>query len=774
MARKASTFKVKKSKSKQEKSGYYDNPEKKEPGQVKKRAPYELTAMITLAVGLVLCVLLFVGDKGAIGAFLINSVKFVFGNTVTYILPWVIMALGILIFAKKGTEGNRGKIIISGILIALLCAICYFANVKDGGIIGKFINVPLKAGFGVVCTGVILWLAFIILIFVEFELSPVKIYRSIRDMITVEEVEEDEEDDVAAIDREIEDYAKKTRKKQIDFDVDDKKSKKKKAIEGDEPTDEEMAAIAGEPLPEEEKVVKKPAPKAEPAPEVEREGAIVPEDYKEGDFTDYILPPLTLLNPSSDKYAKENQAALEKNATKLIEILASFGVEAKIVDYTMGPTVTRYEVRPGVGVKISKIENLADDIALKLGAPAVRISAVPEKEAVGIETPNKKAATVGIRELIGHNDFVKFPSKLAFALGKDITGAPVIVDIARMPHLLVAGSTGSGKSVCINSLITSILYKAQPDEVKMILIDPKEVELGRYNGIPHLLIPVVTNPAKAAGALQWAVKEMTDRYKKLADMNVRNIKDYNTEAEKQGKDKLPQIVIVIDELADLMMVAPADVEVSICRLAQLARAAGMHLVIATQRPSVDVVTGKIKANVPSRIAFAVKQQVDSRTILDTIGAEKLLGKGDMLFSPIGASKATRLQGPFVSDDEVEKIIDFIKRQVTEHEYDPNVLEDIDNFEVGTGTASVYNEERPEGKADELLPKAIEMAIEEGQASVAMYQRKLKVGYQRAAKLIDQMEARGIIGQFEGTKPRQVLITRAQFNEMFMNEQDVAE
>jgi len=739
--------------------------------QLKKRVPYELTATITIVVGLLLCILLYVSDKGALGKAIVNASKFLFGSTVTYILPWVIMALGVLIFVKKRVEGNKSKFIISGVIVLITCAVCYYINKEDGGIIGKYINIPLEAGFGAVCTGVLLWAVLIILIMVVFEISPTKIYRSIMDMIFVEEEEEDDEvDHVKAIDREIQDYAKKTRKKQIDFDVDDKKPKKK-LIEADQPTLEEMAAIAGETLPAEEKVVKKPEPKAEPVQEIEREGAIVPETHEEGEIKDYILPPLSLLNPSSDKYAKENQASLEKNAQKLIEILSSFGVEAKIVDYTMGPTVTRYEVRPGVGVKISKIENLADDIALKLGAPAVRISAVPEKEAVGIETPNKKAATVGIRELIGHPDFVKFPSKLAFALGKDIAGAPVIVDIARMPHLLVAGSTGSGKSVCINSLITSILYKALPDEVKMILIDPKEVELGRYNGIPHLLIPVVTNPAKAAGALQWAVKEMTDRYKKLADMNVRNIKDYNTEAEKQGKEKLPQIVIVIDELADLMMVAPADVEVSICRLAQLARAAGMHLVIATQRPSVDVVTGKIKANVPSRIAFAVKQQVDSRTILDTIGAEKLLGKGDMLFSPIGASKATRLQGPFVSDDEVEKIIDFIKAQTEEHEYDPNVLEDIDNFEVGSGTTSVYNDERPEGKADELLPKAIEMAIEEGQASVAMYQRKLKVGYQRAAKLIDQMEARGIIGQFEGTKPRQVLITRAQFNEMFMNETD---
>lgn len=758
MARKASAVSQKKNTAKKGSSA-----------QTQKVIPFELTASITLVAGLLFCVLLYVSDRGMLGGLIVSACTFMFGNTVTYLLPWLVMATGLLIFVKKRTHGNKIKFLLGGIIALIVCAVCYFINPADGGIVGKYINIPLQGGFGSVFTGVILWAALVILIMVDFELSPVKLYRWIVDSFYVEEDSEKtngEVDHVKEIDREINEYAKKTRKKQIDFDVGDsekvKNKEKKHGHKADAEVDNgEITLLTDEAL------LKKPLPKAEPASEIEREGAIASAS-QEGAHNDYILPPLTLLNPASNKYAKENQAFLEKNAVKLIEILASFGVEAKIIDYTMGPTVTRYEIRPGVGVKISKIENLAEDIALKLGAPAVRISAVPEKEAIGIETPNKRAATVSIRELIGHPDFVKFPSKLAFALGKDIAGAPVIVDIARMPHLLVAGSTGSGKSVCINSLITSILYKAMPDEVKMILIDPKEVELGRYNGIPHLLIPVVTNPAKAAGALQWAVKEMTDRYKKLAEMNVRNIKDYNAEAEKQGKEKLPQIVIIIDELADLMMVAPADVEVSICRLAQLARAAGMHLVIATQRPSVDVVTGKIKANVPSRIAFAVKQQVDSRTILDTIGAEKLLGKGDMLFSPIGASKATRLQGPFVSDEEVERIIDFIKAQTEEHEYDPNVLEDIDNFEVGGASTSVYNDERPEGKADELLPKAIEMAIEEGQASVAMYQRKLKVGYQRAAKLIDQMEARGIIGQFEGTKPRQVLITRAQFNEMFMN------
>lgn len=489
----------------------------------------------------------------------------------------------------------------------------------------------------------------------------------------------------------------------------------------------------------------------------------------------YILPPPSLLNPPVAKDVNLHMESLEAAAKKLLETLASFGVSAKIVDYSMGPTVTRYELQPKAGVKISKIVNLADDIALNLAAIGVRIEApIPGKAAIGIEIPNEVAAAVNIIEAIDTKHFTNFSSKLAFALGMDISGNPHIIDIARMPHLLIAGSTGSGKSVCINTLITSLLYKAKPDEVKLILIDPKMVELQGYNGIPHLLIPVVTDPQKAAGALAWAVKEMTNRYKLFAQNNVRDLKGYNTLMENEGNDKMPQIVIIIDELADLMMVAPNDVEDAICRLAQMARAAGMHLVIATQRPSVDVITGIIKANIPSRISFAVSSQIDSRTILDMAGAEKLIGRGDMLYAPIGSNKPIRVQGCFVSDEEVNALVEYVK-QFNQTDYDEEVADEVNRFETsnkgkrpanGNGNG---NGDEDNGKADDLLPAAIEMAIETGQASVAMYQRRLKVGYQRAARLIDQMETRGIIGPFEGTKPRQILITRQQFNEMMMNE-----
>lgn len=478
---------------------------------------------------------------------------------------------------------------------------------------------------------------------------------------------------------------------------------------------------------------------------------------------EYSLPPVSLLNTVTQRGAKNSTKMLEDTARKLIATLDSFGVDVKIVDYSLGPTVTRYELAPSAGVKISKILNLADDIALNLAAVGVRIEApIPGKAALGIEIPNTVSKVVTIKEVINHNSFSKFTSKTCFALGKDIGGNPVIVDISKMPHLLIAGSTGSGKSVCINTLITSILYKSRPDEVKLIMIDPKMVELGGYNGIPHLLIPVVTDPHKAAGALQWTVKEMTNRYKLFAENKVRDIQGYNNSVKDTETEPMPQIVIIIDELADLMMVASKDVEDSICRLAQMARAAGMHLVIATQRPSVDVLTGIIKANIPSRISFAVSSQIDSRTILDMAGAEKLLGRGDMLYSPIGSNKPMRVQGAFVSDEEVSRVVDYVKNQFEEPDYDQNVIEQLENFELSGGVALGSEED---GKVDELLPQAIEMALDAGQASVAMYQRRLKVGYQRAARLIDQMEERGVIGGFEGSKPRQLLITRAQYNEM---------
>jgi S-DNA-T family DNA segregation ATPase FtsK/SpoIIIE len=488
--------------------------------------------------------------------------------------------------------------------------------------------------------------------------------------------------------------------------------------------------------------------------------AIIPQAAESG--IQYKYPPFELLKEDLDQggSSKTYRNQVLEGARKLEETLASFGVSAKVINVTRGPTVTRYELQPSAGVKVSRIVNLADDIALNLAASGVRLEApIPGKAAIGIEVPNKEVNMVLLREVVESQEFGRHPSKLAFAIGKDISGECVVADIAKMPHLLIAGATGSGKSVCINSLIASLLYKASPEEVKLLMIDPKVVELGIYNGIPHLLIPVVTEPKKAAGALNWAVQEMVNRYKLFADRAVRDIKGYNELMRKTGEQpELPQIVIIIDELADLMMVAPNDVEDAICRLAQMARAAGMHLVIATQRPSVDVITGVIKANIPSRISFAVSSQIDSRTILDMAGAEKLLGRGDMLFYPVGKPKPVRLQGANITDAEVEKVVEFVKAQCNAV-YDDNIIEEINSEDNAL--------ENPDEDNDELLPRAIELVVETGQASVSLIQRKFRVGYARAARIVDQMEARGIIGGYEGSKPRQILISKQEWQELQM-------
>ncbi len=477
---------------------------------------------------------------------------------------------------------------------------------------------------------------------------------------------------------------------------------------------------------------------------------------------EYQFPPFSCMNePDGGLNTRKIKATALENAKKLEETLDSFGINAQIINVAVGPAFTRYELQPSPGVKVSRIVNLTDDIALSLAAQGIRIEApIPGKAAVGIEVPNPEVAPIVLREVLETPDFVKFKSKLAVGLGKDITGNNVIIDLAKMPHMLIAGATGSGKSVCINSIIVSLLYKATPEEVKLLMIDPKVVELGVYNGIPHLLIPVVTDPSKAAGALQWAVQEMTMRYKLFADKGVRDLAGYNkiVSAEQDGF-KLPQIVIIIDELADLMMVAPHDVEDAICRLAQMARAAGMHLIIATQRPSVNVITGVIKANIPSRISFAVSSQVDSRTILDMGGAEKLLGKGDMLYYPVGMQKPIRVKGCFITDKEIEHVVEYVKNQIIA-EYDEDIIEKI--------TKKNDDVENHEFEADELLPQAIEMVIDAGQASVSLIQRRLRVGYARAGRIIDQMDERGIISGFDGSKPRQVLITKEQWEEMKMN------
>lgn len=467
---------------------------------------------------------------------------------------------------------------------------------------------------------------------------------------------------------------------------------------------------------------------------------------------EYLFPPMDLLNINSKlKLKNEDKKDLIENANKLEETLSNFGVEAKVVQVTKGPSVTRFELQPSPGVKVSKIVNLQDDIALGLAANGVRMEApIPGKAAIGIEVPNKKQSAVFLREVLDSKEFTNTSKNLAFALGKDITGKCIVGDLSKMPHMLIAGATGSGKSVCINSLIISLLYKYSPDDVKLLMVDPKVVELSVYNGIPHLLIPVVTDPKKAAGALNWAVNEMNKRYNLFSQMKVKNIESYNKLLEKgEIQEKMPYIVVIVDELADLMMACPNDVEDYICRLAQMARAAGMHLIIATQRPSVDVITGVIKANIPSRVSFAVSSGTDSRTILDQVGAEKLLGRGDMLYYPIGENKPVRVQGAFISEEEVENVVNFIKGSEDDVDYSEDIMNHINS--ESTTEAALSND------VDELLEEAMKLVIEYQQASTSFIQRKLRIGFNRASRIMDELEEHGIISEKDGSRPRQVLV-----------------
>ena len=496
-----------------------------------------------------------------------------------------------------------------------------------------------------------------------------------------------------------------------------------------------------------------------------------------GGNSEYVYPPVRLLTKGVGKRSGDSNQSLRETAIKLEETMRNFGVRATVTNVTCGPSVTRYEIQPDQGVKVSKIVNLADDIKLNLAAADIRIEApIPGKAAVGIEVPNKENVTVMLRDLIESEEFAASSTKIPFTAGKDIAGNNIIFDIGKMPHVLIAGSTGSGKSVCINTIVMSILYKARPDEVKLIMIDPKVVELSVYNGIPHLMIPVVTEPKKAAGALHWAVAEMTERYNKFAEYNVRDLKGFNEEMKKlkqSGKenvpDVMPQIVIIVDELADLMMVAPGDVEDAICRLAQLARAAGIHLILATQRPSVNVITGLIKANMPSRVAFAVSSGVDSRTILDMNGAEKLLGKGDMLFYPQGYQKPLRVQGAFVSDKEVADVVDFLKKECPNSGFDSKVEEKLANISIGNGSGGMQDFRGDDDGRDAYFAEAGRMLIEKERGSIGMLQRVLKIGFNRAARIMDQLEDAGVVGPEEGTKPRKILMSMEEFNQMIMEE-----
>ena len=702
---------------------------------------------------------------------------------------------------------------------------------QSGGVVSGAAALGLSAVFSPIGAGIILVLVALILLMAAFHISPVELVDKLRARTWAEYEEEElpeprprerrrKEPEASAPAAEAQSAAQRRQAPQIDIPVDEgplvgKKVEpppveKKERFFNRKPSvpapDQVLAGEEGLESPaeaaEEPEAPDAPAPAAEapvpepapvpPMPEIQREPAVgkvkkeeaaqaaaevaqdIARNLEEGLPAAYQYPPVSLLHEGQGVSGSEVAGELQANQARLADTIHSFGIDAEIVSVTRGPSVTRYEVELDQGVRLNKLTNLSDDIALALGATGVRIAPIPDKiSMVGIEVPNKLVSPVPIHDVIDSREFRDNPSKVAFAVGRDISNRNVVGNIAKLPHLLIAGTTGSGKSVCTNSLIISLLYKATPEEVRLIMVDPKMVELGIYNGIPHLLIPVVTDPKKAAGALQWAVVEMMKRYRTFSEIGVRDLASYNAHAARSDElEKMPQIVIVIDELADLMLVAAKEVEESICRVAQMGRAAGMHLIIATQRPSADVSTGLINANIPSRIAFAVASSLESRIILDTTGAEKLVGRGDMLYAPLGSGKPIRVQGCFITPEEIDRVVGYVK-STGEAQYSDEVMRKIEESlqekekKGGGGPASSASDGDEGGSEDELLPAAVEVVLETGQASVSMLQRRLKLGYSRAARLVDQMEQRGYVGPFEGSKPRQLLITKEKWQEIKM-------
>ncbi len=780
----------------------------------------QLLSVIWFAVAVFLLCVVFIPGQNVWLA-IHNFIFGVFGVT-AYFYPFLLGFVAVLFAMDKIGGSMNAKVIESGILVILVgAAVDIFSkhndaltfwqhltaayksgsHLKSGGFLGALVGQPLYLAFGKTGAAITAILLIFVFLMIITGTTLMSLFRTMaRPVKSISEQAENAYQ--ARLERESEEtqggkQLKVIKGFNVDIPVDDipekrnipktsldeKQRKVVSAYYGETPESEPEKPAVPEPeekaddiKPEIETALKAakteaeaekrdipPEKAAEPTKPAEFS---VPEKDAEPKTEGYSYPPLSLLNKSKATDTAALSAELDHTAEHLVETLKSFGVETRIVDISRGPTVTRYELQPCAGVKISKITNLADDIALNLATAGVRIEApIPNKAAVGIEVPNKASAVVGVRGILESPAFINAKSKLTVALGRDIGGNVVVTDIAKMPHGLIAGATGSGKSVCINSIIISLLYKATPNEVKLLMIDPKVVELGIYNGIPHLLVPVVTDPRKAAGALGWSVTEMERRYKMFADRGVRDLAGYNKFVENLGDpevQKMPHIVIIIDELADLMMTAPNEVEDSINRIAAKARAAGMHLIIATQRPSVDVVTGVIKANIPTRIAFAVSSQIDSRTILDSAGAEKLLGRGDMLFSPVGSTKPNRIQGCFVSDEEVEAVVDYIKSDHTV-DYDDDVMVEIERqAAIEKKQKTGLPEDGPEG--DPMLDEAIKVVVENGMASTSLLQRKLKLGYARAARIVDEMEQRGVVGPYEGSKPRKVLISKEQLLE----------
>lgn len=723
---------------------------------------YDILGLFYITIGILAVFSVFSSKtSGIVGRVTKHFLLGIFGIG-AYLFPFFVVFIGFVLIIKKGNIRFNKK--FYGILLLLVDTLIFIQmlnmnlyynpdNVMQGiskiynaetfihgGVISYIIDVPLLKLFGFIGSYIIFMALYIVSFIMVWKISlydiitKIKLKFTFNNSKTVKEDKpsvtnnEEQGSSLIAYDSEKENYIKKVNNKIkiIDF------------LKSSEDTNENS-----------------PKPKAineNTSESINRELEDEINKHSLDVEMDYIFPSTDLLNINTlSRLNKEDKRELISNASKLEETLNSFGVEAKVMQVTKGPSVTRFEIQPNAGVKVSKIVNLSDDIALSLAASGVRMEApIPGKSAVGIEVPNKELTPVFLREVIESSEFTAQNKNLSFSLGKDIAGTCVVSDLTKMPHMLIAGATGSGKSVCINTLIISLLYKYSPEEVKLLMIDPKVVELSVYNGIPHLLIPVVTDPKKASAALNWAVNEMNRRYKLFAENNVRNIEGYN-ELVVKGKlyEKMPWIVMIVDELADLMMVCPNDVEDYIGRLAQMARAAGMHLVIATQRPSVDVITGVIKANIPSRISFSVSSQIDSRTILDSAGAEKLLGKGDMLFYPVGAPKPIRIQGAFISEEEVEKVVNFIKKQETMHQYSTEIMEELNTAPNNEGFEGI----------DNLLSEAVKIVAELGQASTSLLQRKLRIGYNRAARIIEQMEQLGIISEKDGSKPRQLLIDK---------------
>ena len=800
---------------------------KKKKSTVGNRKPNKQLIMIIMFAASLLWLCIALIDAGGLWG-LVRTLLFGLFGFGTFVFPILLLALSVVLALEKDEKSQKifNKLIYAFLITFLLSAIIHIFNCNpessyfdavadayknfsiDGKMTGGGALGALLGGLFLLLTGgsklaslIILFIILLVSIMVITGLTVASIYRGISKPVkkigeyTGEKISEYSERAEAAHEE------RKERKKAFNPDVDLGPDPLKTAPilsedDGVATDDNELISFSDlqkskaetEKANEIDKIInlddlikgsmKTDKPEAESAknrpnlPEIIDDENLDFEDSEdEAEEVPYMLPPLECLNLPTNDSAVNYEIELKQNATKLVDTLKSFGVETRIVGIERGPSVTRYEIQPAAGVKISKITNLTDDIALNLASSGVRIEApIPNKSAVGIEVPNKNRNMVTLREVIDQGQYREAKSKLTGGLGKDVTGNFIYCDVAKMPHLLIAGTTGSGKSVCLNTMIVSLLYNANPDEVKLLMIDPKQVEFTIYNGIPHLLVPVVSDARKAAGALGWAVSEMLQRYKKFSDNNVRDISGYNSICESQGLKKMPQVVIFIDELSDLMMAAPNEVEDSICRLAQMARAAGMHLVIATQRPSVDVITGLIKANIPSRIALSVSSQIDSRTIIDSIGAEKLLGNGDMLYYPVGIPKPIRVQGCYLSEKEVEKVVSFIKDQ-KETAYDDEVNNAIEqlaqasaNGKKGATVSSDLSGDAPSGD-DEILKKAIEVVVEAQSASTTLLQKRLKLGYARASRIIDELEEKGVIGPYEGSKPRKVLITKQQWYEM---------